>query len=189
LEPPTARREREFLAAVERSRGLYGTYVEPPSSAAEYRAYLRRQQGASQESFFVLSPEDRSLAGVININDIVRDSFQSGSLGYYAFIPHEGRGLMGEGLRLVVGFAFKELGLHRLEANIQPDNARSIALVTALGFRLEGLSPRFLKLAGRWRDHLRWAILAEEWRSAKPRSATGRERSAVRERVAITSDR
>ncbi len=60
--------------------------------------------------------------------------------------------------------AFGELGLHRLEANIQPDNAASIALVRKPGFRLEGYSPRYLKIAGRWRDHERWAILAEEWR-------------------------
>ncbi|HEU4618279.1 MAG TPA: GNAT family protein [Gammaproteobacteria bacterium] len=165
LERPTPKRQREFLGAVERSRALHATYVAPPRTPEEYRAYLLRQRGEGQESFFVLAPEDRGLAGVININEIVRHSFQSGSLGYYAFEPYAGRGLMREGLRIVVGLAFKQLGLHRLEANIQPGNERSIALVASLGFRLEGLSPRFLKIAGRWRDHLRWAILADEWRS------------------------
>jgi ribosomal-protein-alanine N-acetyltransferase len=167
LERPSAQRQREFLEAVKRSRSLHAAYVAPPATPDEYRAYLRRQRKASQESFLVLEPETRQLAGVVNINDIVRYSFQSASLGYYAFVPHAGRGLMREALRLVVGLAFKEYGLHRLEANIQPANVRSIALVAGLGFRLEGVSPRFLKIGGRWRDHLRWAILAEEWRRGR----------------------
>jgi ribosomal-protein-alanine N-acetyltransferase len=175
LERPTASRQREFLEAVERSRPLHRTYVAPPGTADEYRAYLRRQRGGGQESFFVVAAEDGRLAGVININDIVRYSLQSGSLGYYAFEPYAGRGLMREGLRLVIGLAFKPFGLHRLEANIQPHNERSIELVTGLGFRLEGFSPRYLKIGGRWRDHLRWALLADEWRAGRP---PARSRSA-----------
>ena len=57
--------------------------------------------------------------------------------------------------------------LHRLEANIQPDNARSIGLVRSLGFRMEGFSPRYLKIGGRWRDHERWALLSDNWRGRK----------------------
>jgi ribosomal-protein-alanine N-acetyltransferase len=76
---------------------------------------------------------------------------------------------MREGLQLVLRHAFGPLGLHRLEANIQPENAPSIALVAGAGFHLEGLSPRYLKIAGRWRDHERWAILAEEFRPQRGR--------------------
>jgi ribosomal-protein-alanine N-acetyltransferase len=77
---------------------------------------------------------------------------------------------MAEGIELVLRHAFGALGLHRLEANIQPGNDRSIALAKRAGFRLEGFSPRYLKIDGRWRDHERWAILAEEWasRNGKP---------------------
>jgi len=103
------------------------------------------------------------LAGVININEIVQGSFRSGYLGYYAFVPHTERGYMTEGLRAVVSQAFRVLRLHRLEANIQPDNEASRRLVQRLGFRQEGFSPRYLKVAGRWRDHERWALTAEEW--------------------------
>ncbi len=164
LERPRPRRQADFLAAVRRSRALHGIYVAAPATPEEFRAYLRRQRHGSQESYFVVDRATGALAGVININDIVRYSFQSGSLGYYALLPFAGRGYMREALRLVVGLGFREHGLHRLEANIQPENVRSIGLVAGLGFRLEGLSPRFLKLGGRWRDHLRWALLAEEWR-------------------------
>ena len=59
--------------------------------------------------------------------------------------------------------AFKAMKLHRVEANIQPRNVRSRALVKKLGFHREGVSPRYLKINGRWRDHERWAILAEDW--------------------------
>ena len=68
--------------------------------------------------------------------------------------------LMREGLALVVRHAFKTLKLHRLEANIQPQNAPSLALAKACGFRREGFSPLYLKIGGRWRDHERWAIVA-----------------------------
>ena len=104
------------------------------------------------------------IAGVVNVSEIVRGSFQSAYLGYYAFEPFAGRAFLYRGLCAVISHCFGKLKLHRLEANIQPANARSIALVKGLGFRREGLSPRYLKICGRWRDHERWAILAEDWR-------------------------
>jgi len=66
---------------------------------------------------------------------------------------------------LALRHAFRPLKLHRVEANIQPENVASIRLVERLGFRREGFSPRYLKIGGRWRDHVRYALLAEEWRS------------------------
>lgn len=101
--------------------------------------------------------------GVVNISEIVRGSFRSGYLGYCAFEPFARRGLMQKGLALVIAEAFGKMKLHRLEANIQPENKRSRRLVKRLGFKREGFSPRYLKISGRWRDHERWALLAEEW--------------------------
>jgi ribosomal-protein-alanine N-acetyltransferase len=72
---------------------------------------------------------------------------------------------MREGLRLVVDYAFRELGLHRLEANVQPGNSRSLALVETLKFKREGTARGFLKIGTRWRDHERWALLKEDWRA------------------------
>jgi len=68
-----------------------------------------------------------------------------------------------EGLALVFDQAFGSLGLHRLEINIQPTNTDSIALARRLGLRKEGVSPKYLNIGGEWRDHERWAVLADEW--------------------------
>lgn len=159
LERPSARREREFLAAVLRSRALHRGFVAAAATPAEYRDYLRRSRRDTQESFLVIENETGALAGVVNINDIVRGAEQGGRLGYYSFVPWAGTGLMFAGLKLVVGLAFHELKLHRLEANIQPTNRRSIALVEALGFEREGTARRYLKIGNRWRDHERFALV------------------------------
>jgi ribosomal-protein-alanine N-acetyltransferase len=98
------------------------------------------------------------------LSQIFRRGFQNAYLGFYAGALHAGRGYMGEGMRLQLRHVFTTLKLHRVEANVQPQNARSIALIRRSGFRREGFSPRYLKVAGRWRDHQRWAITAEDWR-------------------------
>ena len=71
------------------------------------------------------------------------------------------------GLLLVLEHAFRKLKLHRVEANIQPGNTPSIALVKKCGFKREGLSRKLLKVCGRWRDHERWAVLAEDFARLK----------------------
>lgn len=70
---------------------------------------------------------------------------------------------MTDALQLALRYAFKNLKLHRIEANIQPENDDSKRLAARAGFRLEGFSPRYLKVVGRWRDHERWAISREDW--------------------------
>jgi len=128
---------------------------------------VRRSRMRNRASHFVIDADTRALVGVINLNEIVRGGLQSAYVGYYAFEPHAGQGLMSDGLGLVLRRAFGPLRLHRVEANIQPENERSIALVRSHGFRCEGFSPRYLKIAGRWRDHERWALLREEWRARR----------------------
>jgi len=162
LEEPGARRRADFLEAVRRSRRLHGRWVSAPSTADEFAAYLRRTRRPTQLAWFVLTPGGE-LAGVVNASEIVRGNFLSAYLGYYALAPHHRRGYMTAGLRLVVEEAFRTHGLHRLEANVQPENLPSRRLVRRLGFRREGYSPRYLKIAGRWRDHERWALTREDW--------------------------
>ena len=155
--------EAEFLARVAASRDLHTPWVNPPARPEAYRAYLRRLRQHDQTGFLVRDREGDGLVGVINVGNIVLGSFRSAYLGYYAFVPLAGQGFMTEGLVLTVDYAFAALGLHRVEANVQPANTRSLALVKRLGFRLEGLSPRYLMIGGDWRDHERWAVTIEEW--------------------------
>jgi ribosomal-protein-alanine N-acetyltransferase len=162
LEQPTLRRKFQFLAAVAISEKLHRPWVDPPATIAELRTNLDRFKTPLHVGHWVFNESDE-IVGAINVNEIVRGAFRSAYLGYYAFAPHQKKGYMTEGLRAAVTHAFKNLKLHRLEANIQPKNIPSKQLVKRLGFRLEGYSPRYLKIAGRWRDHERWAITAEEW--------------------------
>lgn len=104
---------------------------------------------------------DGGIIGVVNISEIAMGAFQSAYLGYFGMVQYARQGLMTEALRQAIALAFHDLGLHRLEANIQPGNAASIALVKRLGFRQEGFSERYLKINGQWRDHERWALLAD----------------------------
>lgn len=160
LAPVTLADQAEFLAAVARSRGLHRPWVAPPATAEAFRAMVKRAQDPANVTCLVRRSDSGALVGFINTSNIIRGSFQSAFLGYYVFSGHERQGLMQAGLRLAVRAAFKELKLHRLEANIQPGNHASIALARSCGFAKEGFSPRYLKIAGRWRDHERWAILA-----------------------------
>ncbi|MET9568936.1 GNAT family protein [Streptomyces virginiae] len=155
----------EFTARVRESRGLHHPWLFPPATVEEYEPYAARLTGGDlRTGFLVCELGTGALAGFINVNNIVRGAFQCGALGYGAFAHAAGRGLFREALGLVLDHAFAPagdgLGLHRMEANVQPANTASIALVRGAGFRLEGLSPDFLHVDGDWRDHERWAVTA-----------------------------
>ena len=112
--------------------------------------------------FFVCRRDTNELVGVVNVTQIARGNLRSAYLGYYAFAPHARQGFMTEGVSLVIAALFGRLRMHRVEANIQPGNTASRRLARRLGFRREGFSPRYLKVRGQWRDHERWALLADE---------------------------
>ncbi|PZT70950.1 RimJ/RimL family protein N-acetyltransferase [Streptomyces sp. SW4] len=152
----------EFTARARESKDLHHPWLFPPDSAEAYAAYAGRLiDDPARAGFLVCEKDDGAIAGFININNIVEGAFRNGALGYGAFAHAAGRGLMREGLGLVVRHAFGPMRLHRLEINVQPGNTASIALARACGFRLEGFSPNFLHIDGAWRDHQRWAITAE----------------------------
>jgi ribosomal-protein-alanine N-acetyltransferase len=152
----------EFTARARESKDLHHPWLFPPDSASAYAAYAGRLiEDPTKAGFLVCEMGDGAIAGFININNIVEGGFQCGALGYGAFAHAAGQGLMREGLNLVVGHAFGPMRLHRLEINVQPTNAASIALARNCGFRLEGFSPNMIFIDGAWRDHERWAITAE----------------------------
>lgn len=166
IRPPALSDREEFQELRRQSESFHQPWEPlPPPRPYSERAFaaLVESQGESARRFrFLLCRrDDGAILGLVNINEVVRGIFQSGYLGYWIGAPFARQGFMREGLELVVGHAFEELLLHRLEANIMPENAASLALVRGLGFRREGLSPRYLKIAGEWRDHERWSILAD----------------------------
>jgi ribosomal-protein-alanine N-acetyltransferase len=175
LRRPAQRDAAAFLAAVESSKRLHKLWVQPPSTPSRFTSYVRRFSGprshdskhATHVGMLVCRREDDAPVGVFNFSEIVRGAFQSAYLGYYRFAEHAGRGYMSEGLALVLRVGFITLRLHRIEANVQPGNTPSIALVRHGGFTREGYSRRYVKIAGRWRDHQRWALLVEDWRGAR----------------------
>ena len=167
LRHPRARDERAAVDAALRSQEHLHPWVFPPASTAEYRGHLQRGERLDCELFHIVTRDGDEIAGFINVNNIVHGNLQSAVLGYGAFLPHAGTGLMGEAMALVLHTAFTSMALHRVEANIQPGNARSRRLVERTGFRLEGYSPEYLRVDGAWRDHERWAITRRAWEAAR----------------------
>jgi ribosomal-protein-alanine N-acetyltransferase len=173
LRPPRIDDARAFLAAVRASRALHGPWTKPPSTRARYDAWVARfaprGDAPANAGYLLLRNEDEALLGVFNFSEFVRGAFRSAYLGYMGFLPHAGRGYMTEGMALTLDIAVRKLGLHRVEVNIQPSNTRSLALAKRIGFTREGFSRRYVKIAGRWRDHERYAMLAEDWARLRTR--------------------
>lgn len=161
LAVPAMEDGREFIRVMSQSRAFHHPWVVAPCDAEAWRRYLQRLERDNEAGFLVRRIADDALCGVVNLNIITYEALCSAYLSYYAIADLSAQGYMKEGLLLVMDHAFGELGLHRLEANIQPGNESSIRLVKSLGFECEGYSPRYLKINGRWRDHERWAILAD----------------------------
>ncbi|MEA2710097.1 MAG: [ribosomal protein S5]-alanine N-acetyltransferase [Phycisphaerales bacterium] len=159
---PTADDCAEFIALMQASAAFHHPWGEYPKTVESFAEYLSGRQSPGADGFLICVRESGAIAGVVNLNAIVRGYFDSAFLGYYVGAPFARRGFMTEGLKQVTKFAFEELKLHRVEANIQPGNAASIALARKCGFRYEGFSPRYLKILGEWRDHERWALLADD---------------------------
>jgi ribosomal-protein-alanine N-acetyltransferase len=164
LRTPTADDRAEFVGAMRASRALHHPWLAPATTDAAFSALLVRAR--DDEGFvphLICLRGGGAVVGFANISQIIRGPLQSAFLGYGAVAAFAGQGYMTEGLQLVLREAFTRLRLHRLEANVQPGNTASIALLRRCGFEREGFSPRYLKVGGRWRDHERWAIRAEQW--------------------------
>jgi [ribosomal protein S5]-alanine N-acetyltransferase len=154
----------EFVAVNRRSEEFNRGRASPPTTAKQFDDYMKRNSRPDGACFLICRASDGAIMGSIALSQIFYGGFQSAYLGYQIGEEFAGRRYMTEAIQLMLRHAFMNLKLHRLEANIQPENTPSIALVKRAGFTREGYSRRYLKICGRWRDHERWAILAEDWR-------------------------
>jgi ribosomal-protein-alanine N-acetyltransferase len=132
----------------------------PAAFTAMLRIMRRESRAGRSLPFAILY--DGQLAGQVTVANVIRGAFHSASVGYWVDAELAGRGVMPTALALVVDHCFAEVGLHRIEANIRPENAPSLRVVRKLGFREEGLHARFLYIDGAWRDHLTFAVTAED---------------------------
>jgi ribosomal-protein-alanine N-acetyltransferase len=163
LRRPAIEDRDEFLALNRASVRLYRGLATPLVTRRAFASVIARAHGTDSVGFFVCRISDDAIVGAVNVSQIVRGAFHSAYMGYQVFAPFARQGYMTEAMPLVLQVVFRRLKLHRVEANIQPGNVPSIALVRRAGFRKEGFSPRYLKIAGRWRDHERWTMLVDDW--------------------------
>jgi len=169
LRIPNKRDMDEFLTLNRASTQLHRGLVSPPTNPTQFTAFLKRCRRADCACFLICRVADGKIVGAINLSQIFLGGFRNAYLGYHVGAPYAGQDYMTEAIQLMLEYAFTQLKLHRLEANIQPGNAASLALIKRAGFVREGYSRRYLKICGRWRDHERWAILAEDWKAADKR--------------------
>lgn len=158
-------RDREWLQPWE-GRPPYAPEVswEELNSPGAYAVGLRlwrREARAGRALPFAIT-YDGELVGHLNLNSIVLGAFRCARAGYWVASHVAGQGVMPTALALAVDHCFDELGLHRIEVNIRPENTKSRRVVEKLGLRQEGLHERFLFIDGDWRDHLQFAVTAEE---------------------------
>jgi ribosomal-protein-alanine N-acetyltransferase len=135
-------------------------FTQAAQEEAARGAIRERDEGRALPFVIVV---DDAVAGMVNLNGIVRGVFGNAYLGYWIDQAHGGRGLMTEAVRRAVTYAFAAAGLHRVQAAVMPRNAPSIRVLEKLGFREEGLAERYLRINGVWEDHKLFAVTREEW--------------------------
>jgi ribosomal-protein-alanine N-acetyltransferase len=156
-----------YMAAMRASKRFHHPWIVAPTDREAWDHLLARHATPEVEVLFAVRREDGAIVGTFVLSQIFYGPFCNAYLGYWATHGYEGAGYMTQAMAGVLRHAFRKLKLHRVEANVQPGNTASIALLARTGFRREGFSPRYLKVAGRWRDHERWAITVEDWRGRR----------------------
>src|SRR5437879_541194 len=177
LRAPRPTDERAFLRAARASRALHGRWAKAPSTRSEFVAFVKRYgaNAPAHAGFLVLRNSDDALCGVFNFSEIVRNAFNSAYLGYYAFAPHAGDGLMTEGFALALDIAFRRLALHRIEVNVQPTNRRSLAgraVASTTGSRATSRSSSTSRIAtATWASSRSFAKVCSAIRACSRRSS------------------
>ncbi|MEM7594587.1 MAG: GNAT family N-acetyltransferase [Cyanobacteria bacterium P01_A01_bin.83] len=163
IRKPIAKDCRELVSLRRRSKDFHFPWVILALNEEDCNNYIDRCQSDNFQGLLICYVDNNKIIGVANLSQIFYGGFQNAYLSYYADVDFAGQGLMFEGVRLVLNYAFQTLNLHRVEANIQPENKASINLVKRLNFTKEGFSQKYLKINGKWRDHERWALTVENW--------------------------
>jgi ribosomal-protein-alanine N-acetyltransferase len=182
--PPTLRTDRFELRPADESdvpqllsyRLANADHFEPfePERSADHftDGYWLRQVESDHQQFeaglavrlYIFEPgPGAAVLGLVAFSNIVRGPFQSGFLGYALAESQQGRGLMTEALRLGIDYMFGEMNLHRISANYLPHNTRSAAVLKRLGFTVEGYARDYLRIEGRWQDHILTSLLNPDW--------------------------
>jgi ribosomal-protein-alanine N-acetyltransferase len=123
------------------------------------------KEGGAYVFVVALRAPREPLVGRVALTALVRGPFQCAHLGYWVDVAHERQGLTSEAVAQVVAFAFQRLRLHRVQAAVMPHNAASRRLLAKLRFREEGFAKRYLRIGGKWEDHLLYGLTVEEWTS------------------------
>jgi ribosomal-protein-alanine N-acetyltransferase len=161
---PVQADEREFTSLMRSSRSFHRPWASAPTDRQRFEAYVADSRRSDFEAMLVCRAQDDAIIGFFNLSQIAEAPIRSAYLGYAVGKRYAGRGYMREAIKLVLWIAFEELGLELIEANIQPGNRASISLAHGAGFERDSAAPRYLKIAGQWRDHDRWVLSAERWR-------------------------
>jgi ribosomal-protein-alanine N-acetyltransferase len=143
-----------------------GASAGPSSYAALVRSLTRQARDDRMLPWLVFYDEEpgvpSTLAGQLTVSGIVGGSASWGQIGYWVDQRLAGRGIIPTAVALAVDYCFRVMRLHRIEIAIRPENVASLRVVEKLGFRAEGVRPRYLHIDGDWRDHLVFALNAEE---------------------------
>lgn len=151
----------DLIAANLASREYHAPWASPFTDENGFQTWFSQTVTGANIGLIAREAASNGVVGVFTLSQIVLGNFRSCYLGYYGMAAFAQRGLMTQALNATMTYAFDKVGLHRVEANIQPENHRSVALVQRCGFEKEGFSRRYLKIDGEWRDHERWARLAD----------------------------
>ncbi len=146
-----------------KSQRHFAGYANSVYTRERFEGLLADAAMDANECFLICRTLDDAIIGTLNLSQIFRKLFQNAYIGYQLFAGFTGQGHMTKAVDIALRYAFVDLGLHRIEASVQPGNRASIAVLQRNGFVMEGFSRRYLKINGRWRDHERWAILKEDW--------------------------
>ena len=126
------------------------------------RFYQREFRDNTGYPFFIFTGEGETLVGGVTLSNVRRGVTQSASIGYWIGQPYQNNGFMSEAVAALLNYAFEDLSLHRIEAASLPDNYASMRVLAKNGFQREGLARQYLRINGRWQDHVLYSVIEDD---------------------------